>query len=209
VIALMAMVIDRITAGLAARSGDYDPQDKSLAQKHRSWIVAVLGSALIFVLAQIFGVLNDWPGAWELNPARAMNDGLSYLVVNFRDQIETIKKLAFFFVMLPAKIGLQGAVSPFTWGFALTMTHKIAYALGMVAFAGWAAYRKSVKAGLAILIFAILIYFGLTGLPWPALLLIGTVAGWRIGGRWGLGSSSSPASGPRRCCLSTFAASRC
>jgi glycine betaine/proline transport system permease protein len=183
VIALMAMVIDRITAGLAARSGDYDPQDKSLAQKHRSWIVAVLGSALIFVLAQIFGVLNDWPGAWELNPARAMNDGLSYLVVNFRDQIETIKKLAFFFVMLPAKIGLQGAVSPFTWGFALTMTHKIAYALGMVAFAGWAAYRKSVKAGLAILIFAILIYFGLTGLPWPALLLIGTVAGWRIGGR--------------------------
>jgi glycine betaine/proline transport system permease protein len=183
VIALMAMVIDRITAGLAARSGDYDPEDKTFAQKHRSWIIAVLGAVLLFVLSQIIGALNEWPRAWEYSPARPMNDSLTYLVVNFRDQIETIKKLAFFFVMLPAKIGLQGAVSPFTWGFELMLAHKIAYAAGMAALAGWAAYRGSVRSGITILIFAILIYFGLTEVPWPAVMLICAVAGWKIGGR--------------------------
>lgn len=183
VIALMAMVIDRITAGLAARSGDYDPDAKSFAQKYRVWIVAALGAAVFFVLAQIIGVLNEWPRTWEFSPAKAMNDGLTYMVVNFRDEIEAVKKLAFFFIMLPAKIGLQGAVSPFTWGFELTLAHKIGFALVMTGLAGWAAYRGKVSAGIAILIFAIVIYFGLTGMPWPALLLICAVAGWKIGGR--------------------------
>ena len=172
VIALMAMVIDRVTAGLAARSGDYDPDDKSFAQRHRYWVVALLGAVLFFVLAQIIGILNEWPRNWEISPARAMNEGLTYLVVNFRDQIETIKKLAFFFVMLPTKIGLQGAVSPFTWGFELTLPIKIAYAAVMFALAVWAASRGRAKTGIVILLFAIVIYFGLTGMPWPALLLI-------------------------------------
>ncbi len=183
VIALMAMVIDRVTAGLAARSGDYDPEDKSFAQRHRYWVVAALGAALFFVLAQIFGTLNVWPRTWEFSPAGVMNDGLTYVVVNFRGEIETVKKLAFFFVMLPAKIGLQGAVSPFTWGFDLTLAHKIGYAAVVFALAAWAAYRGRTNTGIAILIFAILIYFGLTGMPWPALLLICAVGGWKIGGR--------------------------
>lgn len=190
VIALMAMVIDRITAGLAARSGDYDPENKTFAQKHRYWITAAFGAVTFFVLAQIAGILNEWPQAWEISPAKAMNDGLTYLVVNFRDEIEAVKKFAFFFVMLPAKIGLQGAVSPFTWGFELTLVHKVVYAVGIVALALWAAYRGRTQVAILILILAILLYFGLTGIPWPALLLICAVAGWKIGGRvLGLGTA--------------------
>ena len=190
VIALMAMVIDRITAGLAARSGDYDPENKAFAQKHRYWITAAFGAVTFFVLAQIAGILNEWPQAWEISPAKAMNDGLTYLVVNFRDEIEAFKKFAFFFVMLPAKIGLQGAVSPFTWGFELTLVHKVVYAVGIVALALWAAYRGRTQVAILILILAILLYFGLTGIPWPALLLICAVAGWKIGGRvLGLGTA--------------------
>lgn len=190
VIALMAMVIDRITAGLAARSGDYDPENKTFAQKHRYWITAAFGAVTFFVLAQIAGILNEWPQAWEISPAKAMNDGLTYLVVNFRDEIEAVKKFAFFFVMLPAKIGLQGAVSPFTWGFELTLVHKVVYAVGIVALALWAAYRGRTQVAILILILAILLYFGLTGIPWPALLLICAVAGWKVGGRvLGLGTA--------------------
>ena len=190
VIALMAMVIDRITAGLAARSGDYDPENKTFAQKHRYWITAAFGAVTFFVLAQIAGILNEWPQAWEISPAKAMNDGLTYLVVNFRDEIEAVKKFAFFFVMLPAKIGLQGAVSPFTWGFELTLVHKVVYAVGIVALAVWAAFRGRTQVAILILILAILLYFGLTGIPWPALLLICAVAGWKVGGRiLGLGTA--------------------
>ncbi|WP_299849884.1 proline/glycine betaine ABC transporter permease [uncultured Roseovarius sp.] len=189
-IALMAMVIDRITAGLAARSGDYDPDDKTFVQRHCYWIVAALDATLFFVLAQIISVLNEWPRDWEINPAKAMNDGQTYVVVNFRAEIEALKKLAFFFVMLPAKIGLQGAVSPFTWGFELMPVHKIAYTFGMIVLAVWATYRGKAQAGIFILIFTILIYFGLTGMPWPAILLICTMLGWKIGGRTlGLGTA--------------------
>ena len=190
VIALMAMVIYRITAGFAVRSGEYDPEKKTFAQKHRYWITAALGAVTFFVLAQIAGILNEWPQAWEISPAKAMNDGLTYLVVNFRDEIEAVKKFAFFFVMLPAKIGLQGAVSPFTWGFELTLVHKVVYAVGIVALAVWAAFRGRTQVAILILILAILLYFGLTGIPWPALLLICAVAGWKVGGRiLGLGTA--------------------
>ena len=190
VIALMAMVIDRITAGFAVRSGEYDPEKKTFAQKHRYWITAALGAVTFFVLAQIAGILNEWPQAWEISPAKAMNDGLTYLVVNFRDEIEAVKKFAFFFVMLPVKIGLQGAVSPFTWGFELTLVHKVVYAVGIVALAVWAAFRGRTQVAILILILAILLYFGLTGIPWPALLLICAVAGWKVGGRiLGLGTA--------------------
>ncbi|MEP5091430.1 MAG: ABC transporter permease subunit, partial [Paracoccaceae bacterium] len=183
VIALMAMVIDRITAGLAAKSGDYDPDDTTFAKQHRYWIVALSGAALFYVLAQFIGILNEWPKTWEISPAKSMNDGLTYLVVNFREQIETFKKLAFFFVMLPAKIGLREAVSPFTWGFELTPAYKMAYAICVILLAGLAVYRKKAGISIVVMLFAILIYFGLTGMPWPALLLICVVGAWKIGGR--------------------------
>jgi glycine betaine/proline transport system permease protein len=182
VIALMAMVIDRITAGLATQSVEYDPEDKTFVQRHRYMIVAVAGAFLFYILAQVFNILGDWPRAVDFSPAKAMNDGLTYLVTNFRDQIESLKKLAFFFVMLPAKIGLQGAVSPFTWGFELTLVHKIFYGVGMIALAGWCSKRWGNQVGIFILLFTIFFYFGLTKMPWPALLLIYAFAGWKIGG---------------------------
>lgn len=189
VIALMAMVIDRTTSGLAARSSVYDPADKSFAQRHRNWIIAGLGAVVLYALAQVFPVLAEWPRGWEASPAKAMNDALTYLVVNYRNEIETIKNFAFFFVMLPAKIGLQQAVSPFTWGFELTLVHKIVYAVGMVALAAFCAMRWKNRLDIVILLFAIFIYFGLTVMPWPALLLIGAVVGWKLGGpRLGLGT---------------------
>jgi glycine betaine/proline transport system permease protein len=182
VIALMAMVIDRITAGLATRSDDYDPLAKTFAQRHRYWITAVSGSALCFAFAQVFPIFDAWPRAFEFSPASVMNDGLSFVVTNFHDQIEAVKTFAFFFVMLPAKIGLQGAVSPFTWGFALTTAHIIGYAIVMVGLAVLCAKRWGAQVGIVVLLFAIFFYFGLTKMPWPALLLIYSFAGWKIGG---------------------------
>ena len=189
VIALMAMVIDRTTSGLAARSSVYDPRSRSFIQRHRNWIIAPVGAMAFYLLAQVFTILAEWPRGWEISPAQAMNDGLTYLVVNYRDQIETIKNFEFFFVMLPAKIGLQQAVSPFTWGFELALVHKIVFAAGMIALAAFCAVRWNNRMDIAILLFAILFYFGLTVMPWPALLLICSVVGWKLGGPYlGLGT---------------------
>ena len=35
---------------------------------------------------------------------------------------------------------------------------------------------------IAILLFAIFIYIGLTNMPWPAIVAVCTLAGWRVGG---------------------------
>ncbi len=181
VIALMAMVIDRITHGLAARP-DYNPGKKSALQQYRYWIIAAVGAAVVFVLSLVFDWLKNWPAAMELNPAKAMNDGLTFIVANYRSEIDTIKKFAFFYVMLPTKIGLQEAVSPFTWGFELTQIHKIGYAIVVALIGLLAAFRWGSRAGIAFILLAIFIYFGLTNMPWPAVLLVSGFAAWRIGG---------------------------
>ncbi len=183
VIALMAMVIDRVTVGLAERSGDYDPQDRTLFQRYRYWVIAVVGAVLFTIVSLVVPALSEWPKAWQWSPAEAMNDALTYVVANFRAQIESIKNFAFFFVMLPTKIGFENAVSPFTWGFALTTTHKVIYAIAVVALSAGAAWRWSMQAGVGVALLGILLFFGLTGLPWPALIVIATLTGWTLGGR--------------------------
>ncbi len=182
VIALMAMVIDRVTAGLAQQSGVYEPDEKSALERYRIPIIAAIGSILFFFLSQVFALFSDWPREIVWNPAQTMNDALTYLIVNFRSQIETIKTSSFFFVMLPAKIGLQGAISPFTWGFELTMMHKVFYAAGMAALSGWCVMRGRTMAGIVVMLSAVFLYYGLSNMPWPAVILICGVAGWKIGG---------------------------
>ena len=132
VIALIAMLIDRITSGFADHSSDYRTTGKTIRSRSTSLLVAIFGSLLFFLLANMVPALDTWPREMELNPARSMNEGLTFIVVNFRDQIESIKTFAFFFVMLPAKIGLQGSVSPFTWGFELQSWHSISYGVVIV-----------------------------------------------------------------------------
>lgn len=189
VIALMAMVIDRITAGLANRSDAYVLKETNFVARRRYWIIALLGAVAFFGLARGIDGLNTWPSDFEWNPAGILNDALTYVVVNYRSEIESIKTFAFFFVMLPTKIGLKGTVSPFTWGFSLTMVHKIAYVVLMLGLAFYLSRRWSVNAGIFVLLFAIFYYFGLTGLPWPALLLIYSYGAYQVGGvRLGFGT---------------------
>ena len=182
VIALMAMVIDRITSGLAARSGNYNPRKQSALLKHRYWVIAALGAAVFFVLAQFFNALSEWPRVMEFSPARSMNDALTYVVANFRSEIDSIKKFSFFFLMLPVKIGMQQAVSPFTWGFELTQTHTIIYTASMLAIALLCARRWGHQTGIAVVLFAIIFYTGLTNMPWPAVILICAFVSFRVGG---------------------------
>ncbi|MFT5548565.1 MAG: glycine betaine/proline transport system permease protein [Candidatus Azotimanducaceae bacterium] len=183
VIALMAMVIDRITAGMATRSDDYDRESKTWVQRHRYWIIAAIGTAVAFALAQVVTILGAWPRELEFNPASEMNEALTYFIINFRSEIESIKTFAFFFIMLPTKIGLQGAISPFTWGFELKTWHIIAYTISTLTLALWSGRRWGIQIAISVLLFALFLYIGVTKMPWPAMLLICVFAAWRIGGR--------------------------
>ena len=182
VIALIAMLIDRITSGFADHSSDYRTAGQTIRSRFTSLLVAIFGSLLFFLLANMVPALDTWPREMELNPARSMNEGLTFIVVNFRDQIESIKTFAFFFVMLPAKIGLQGSVSPFTWGFELQSWHSISYGVVMSLIALWCGLRFSQQVAFIVLLFAIFFYVGLTKMPWLAVIIIYSFIALRVSG---------------------------
>ena len=53
VIALMAMVIDRVTSGLATQSGDYENRKRGRSLRHRTVLIAGGGAVALFALAVI------------------------------------------------------------------------------------------------------------------------------------------------------------
>ncbi|MEO0379620.1 MAG: ABC transporter permease subunit [Pseudomonadota bacterium] len=179
VIALMAMALDRITYGFATR----DSFGASALQGRRA---ALTGGAIIVViglLSLVLPFLRDWPEAWTVYPSEPMNTALEAFVVNGREWIELFKNSAFFFVMLPIKIGLSNAVSPFTWGFAMTPLVITLYAGLVIAAAVWAFMRERLVLSSLIVLLGVMSYVGLTNMPWLALCAVIIAASWSAGGR--------------------------
>ena len=182
VIALMAMVMDRITAAAATTEPGEPKINQSFVSRHRFLIsVAALGFG-IALLAQVIPFLTNYPEAWQIYPAQILNDGVNYLVVEYAAAINLIKTWAFFFAMLPVKMGLEQTITPFSWGFEFTDALKLLYAVTAVALALWAAFRSGLNRAIAIAFCATLLFFGLTRLPWPALLAMATLLSWQLGG---------------------------
>jgi len=183
VIALIAMVMDRITAGLATRDSAELSADVGFAERYRYWLIAAGSSIVLILAAQIIPVLKDYPESWEFYPADGMNEAMNYVILNYRELIESIKTFSFFYIMLPTRVGLEQTVSPYSWGFDLTIVHQIGYVLLTLTAMAAAARRWHARAAIIIGFFAILYYFGLTKLPWPAVVLMTTYLAWQVGGR--------------------------
>lgn len=163
VIALIAMALDRITFAFATKQKEIEKSGPNL------WLIGTIVLAALAALSTIMPFLRDWPDALIWSPAEAMNSALEWVVVNGREWIEGIKNAAFFFVMLPIKIGLSDAVSPFTWGFALTPNLTMGYAALICALSAWAALRQRWTLAALILLWGVVSYIGLTQMPWLAL----------------------------------------
>ena len=183
VIALMAIVIDRITSGLALKSDYYSQQRINIWGRYKFVFVAAFGALVFFVLAEFFLILKDWPYNVNTWLAGHLNDLFISFVKNFRSEIKLLKTYALFFVMLPTKIGLHEAISPFTWGFKMTLLHKVLYFGVFLVVAGWLLRDGRKTIAITLLFFMIFLYFGLTHMPWPALILIYSFAAWKIGGK--------------------------
>ncbi|MDE0310502.1 MAG: ABC transporter permease subunit [Acidiferrobacterales bacterium] len=181
VIALMAMILDRITSGFAMHSAAVDPLERK--RRRLGWLICAGFALLIGIVAQFISILAVWPKQLIINPAPAMNASLEWLFVEFRVFLEGIKQTAFFYLMLPIKIGLKQAISPFSWGFAMTpLVTGIYVALAIVPVAVLAFKARYLQA-IWVALIALLLYSGLTGTAWTALSLIIIAIGWQAGGR--------------------------
>ena len=129
-----------------------------------------------------FEILNSWPYNVSIWVASHINHLFDAFVETFRAEIKQIKNYSLFFIMLPTKIGLQQAVSPFTWGFQLEAVHKILYFGSFLGLSLWLLKKKKNEVFVFAILFMIFIYNGLTQMPWPPLLIIYSFFAWQIGG---------------------------
>ncbi|MEP3846236.1 MAG: ABC transporter permease subunit [Paracoccaceae bacterium] len=179
VIALIAMVLDRITYGFATK----DRADGGGQKTKQLFPTTIFVMIALCICAQFIPFLNEWPTSLVFNPAPAMNSALEHVVINGREWIEGLKNSAFFFVMLPVKIGLNQAVSPFTWGFALTPALVGGYAILILALSGWIAWKGWTTLGAMTLVSGVFLFIGLTNLPWIALFACLVFTAYVVAGR--------------------------
>ena len=112
-------------------------------------------------------------------------------MVEHAKTINLIKSWAFFFVMLPVKTGLDLTVTPFTWGFEFTAPLRQGYGVLATALVVYVAMRRGIARAALIAFLAIMLYFGITRLPWPAMLAMAALLGWQLGGpRLALGTAA-------------------
>ena len=177
VIALMAMLLDRITHSFAMK-------DRGLEQKTplRTLQIVVGVAALIWIGSLVIPALATWPEFLIFDPAPYMNSALENFILTWRVVLEAIKNWSFFFVMLPVKIGFSQAISPFTWGFSLTPFLTSVYAVGIAAIAGVIWWRGNLVGAIATLLIGAIAYIGLTGMPWIVLLAVFVALSYQTSG---------------------------
>ena len=183
VIALMAMVMDRISAGFANRKPkDEYLTDKPFLVRYRYVIFATVGGSLLYVSSLIVPALQTYPKAWVYDPSGSLNDAIDYVIIEYAAWIALIKTWAFFYLMLPFKSGLEQVITPFSWGFVFTPTLKLSYAAGAFGLVILAWLRGRQKSAVVLGLLAIVIFFGVTRMPWPAIWLIIAFVSWQLAG---------------------------
>ena len=181
VIALMAMVLDRITYGLATREQDVD-QPPGIIARHRFGLGALGAGLLAYTLSLFIPALQVWPGNWTFDPAGPLNSGIEAFVVAAKPLLDATKAFVIFAFVLPLKIGLYTVVSPFTWGFTPTLWHAALYVALVLGAADHARSTGRIGAAIAILSFGLIMFFGLTNMTWPGIALLLIYFGYRSGG---------------------------
>ncbi len=182
VIALIAMVLDRISRGFIDRTRAVERQHLSRAERLKPWLSA-FGLMVIFTLLSLFiPTLRVFPEAWIFYPADSINDGLRFITANYSNLTDAFKETIFFYYLLPLKIGFAKAISPFSWGFSLTPAMISGYAVVLTALVGWLFVRRSWQSAVMVVIIGGLLYFGITAIPWIAFVLVVTLLAWQVGG---------------------------
>jgi glycine betaine/proline transport system permease protein len=183
VIVIMAMLLDRISRGLATGGTGAAPHGAGVVARHGHVLLAVALVPVLLGLAQLWPLLKVYPDDLTVYPAAPINDLIGWLVVNLKSWIELIKRFAFYFAMLPIRIGLEATVKPASWGFAWSAWHSLGYAVVMGGAAVWAARALSTNAAIAVVIWSAVYFFGITNMPWLLIVALVTALAWSAGGK--------------------------
>src|SRR5262245_14324968 len=168
VIALLAMVMDRITLGFA-KGGAASCPGWLTWRRFRGIVVALAVIVLIMHMTGLSSMLPLSEGRGLIN-AEAMNAWVLGLVAAYAGPLEAFKNNVLYFFMLPLRIGMLNAVTPMSWGIELTPM-VIAIYVAIVALIATMLMRSvGWRAGLAAIVAGLLFFFGFSNFPWPAFI---------------------------------------
>lgn len=180
VIVALAILLDRITSAYAKRQL---PTASHCGLGVREFcIAALILLAATAAIAFMLEPMRNWPKDWVFYPAEQMNDAVDYVIITFGSFLDSVKNSFLFFVLLPVKLGLKKAVAPFTWGFSMTpLIAGLYWAAAILAAAGLLFVSRWRLAVTTMLVSAVL-YYGVTGLAWPATIAVLTLFAYQLGG---------------------------
>lgn len=166
IIVFLAILIDRITWGFAQKA-----RNRRIHIDYSKRMNMRIGALVVLLVASLLGsvvpALNYVPSSSVLSIAEPLNAGLETFLFNYGPALAEIKNAAFFYMLLPLRIGLENSVTPFTWGMELTGSFIVGYWF-LIAVACLALSRLSLAASGAALFFGWIFYFGFLGVSWLA-----------------------------------------
>ena len=174
IIVLMAIVIDQITRGASIA------RPPAHTQTSRRWGLGV--AALVFVLGYalpLAGLVAVGADYFRLTES-AINSGLSTFIGHYGIFLDSFKNQALIYILLPLRLGLDQAISPFTWGINFAPEAQIAYLLAVIGGGLALLWRGRKISGVFLLIAGLVLFRGITDLPW--LVVTGGVCfvAWRV-----------------------------
>lgn len=173
VIVVFAILIDRISAALSQERTDHN------------WRIAFLIAAAGILVSLIgLGPLSNPEDLHLFEPVAAAVDArLGVFTAENGASLDAVKNSIVFYAMLPLRIGLDGAVLVFTWGFQWTTAHSVwFFAIALVLALGLVS-RGAFKAAALLIIVSIVLETGISELPWIFVLSLSAGLGWSAGGR--------------------------
>jgi glycine betaine/proline transport system permease protein len=185
VIALLAILIDRITRGIAKTRGA--SAGASSFHRRHGFSHVILASAAATVLLRLYARDhgNLLPDTQAVMQVSVLNQILLGFVRDYSSVFDAIRNGALYGLILPLRIGISGAATPAIWGVEVAGPVKAAHAVFTFALAGVLFVRVGWRAAAAALVAGALLYVGFLGFPWPAFIILSgllafSVAGWRL-----------------------------
>jgi glycine betaine/proline transport system permease protein len=181
VIALIAMVLDRISSGFARQQFLVGARQGSLWERYRRQWIALGVTVAWVLLAQMLPALSHYPDAWVLQPAAALNDAITYILQTCGGLLGWIKDQFLLFLLLPLRNGIAAVATPKLWGFTLTLPVVALYWALILAAAAGTVRRTGWRLGLTILILGVFYFFGAVNVPWLAAFLAVALFAYQVG----------------------------
>ncbi len=184
VIALLAILIDRLTLGFANRRPNGPTPAMTWMTGRRLAIVLIVAGVLAIAVRILWPAGTLLPATGLRMQVGGVNLWLLGLVRDYAWFFNGLRNGVLYCLLLPLKIGISGAAVPAIWGFTFSPLASTVYAAGVLLASALLMQRAGWRPALALLVAGTLLYTGFLGFPWPVFILGIALLALQVSGLW-------------------------